>query len=93
MDLTNSEAMARLAEDVREQAGPFSAAAAEAFSSVFVHEYHRLRAAALESGQSSATLNCVVRCNFDPRARSVEIVTRPEPTAPRPRRRAIALSR
>jgi hypothetical protein len=89
MEITSPEDMAKLADDVRAQEAPFTSAAAEAFTSLFGAEYRRLRAAGLESGENSATLNCTIRCNFDPERRSVEIVTAPAPTKPRERRSAV----
>jgi hypothetical protein len=89
MEITSPEAMAKFADDVRRQEEPFIAAATEAFTTLFGAEYKRLRAAALESGESAATLHVSVRCDFSPKSRTVEIVTTPAPTQPKPRRQSV----
>jgi hypothetical protein len=92
IEITNSEEMAKFAEDVRAQESAFVAAATQAFSALFSAEYRRLRAAGLESGQNAATLTVRVQCNFNPASRSVDLVSAPEPTQPKPRRRALPVS-
>jgi hypothetical protein len=91
MEITSPEAMSKFADDVRAQEAPFTKTASEAFTALFGAEYKRLRAAGLESGENSAVLNCTVRCNFDPERRSIEIITTPAPTNPKPRRRAVSV--
>lgn len=89
MNLTSSEEMAKFAQDVREQETPFATAATKAFNSVFLAEYHRLRASQLDAGGGIVTLNVCVRLNFDPKERSIEVVSTPVAIAPRPHRQAV----
>lgn len=88
MEITNPEAMAKFADDVRTQEQPFIDAATENFRALAGSEYKRLRAIALESGESEVVLNVTVRCNFDPAQRTVDIMTAPAPTQHKPRRKA-----
>lgn len=91
MELTSPQAMASFADDVRTLQEPFTTAATEVFASLFPSEYRRLRASALESGATEATLNITARFNFSPEARSVEMVMTPAASQPKPRRKAVAV--
>lgn len=84
--------MAGFADDVRKLQEPFTMAATEVFQSLFPPEYRRLRAAALESGTTEATLNITARFNFAPDARSIEMVMTPSVSQPKPRRKAVAVA-
>lgn len=91
MEITSPEAMAKFADDVRAQEEPFIKAATETFASLYRAEYRRLRAAALESGENSATLQVTLRCNFDPNARSLDMQSAPSPSQPKAHRKAVAV--
>lgn len=93
MELGSPDAMARFADDVRQQEEPFIATAQAEFRQLFAAEYRRLRAIALESGENTAVLNVAVRCNFAATSRSVEIVSAPAPVQHKQRRRAAKVTR
>jgi hypothetical protein len=92
MELTDPKEMERQAEDIRRMEKPFIAQATSVFEALFSDEYRRMRAAALESGESTIVLNVTVRCNFSPDARSVEMQTSPVPVMLKPRRRAVVVN-
>lgn len=89
MELSSPEALCAFAADVRQQEASFVARAAEAFTALFAAEYRRLRAASFERGEHEAVLNMTVRCNFNPRARSVEISSAPAPYQAKVRHKAL----
>ena len=89
MEISNKDAMAAFAADVRSQEEPFNAAAAQAWGELFRDEYRRLRAAQLESGNPVVQLNVVATINFE--ARSVEMVTTPSAVRPKSRRAMVSL--
>ena len=91
MDITSPQEMAAFAEDVRTQREPFTTTTAALIQSMLGAEYHRLRAAGLESGTNQAVLTVTVSCNFNPESRTVEGEMAPAPVQPKIRRKGAAI--
>ncbi len=92
MDLTSPQEMAKFSEDVRAQRDPFVATASELIHSMLGAEYHRLRAAGLESGTNRATLHVTISCDFNAESRTVEVQMAPVATQPKIRRKGAAIA-
>lgn len=91
-DLANPKVMAELADDVRRMEEPFVREAVTSFESLFRSEYRRLRAAAIEGGSDTATLNVKLECRFTPGSRSIDMTSSPVAVPFEPRRKAVAVA-